>query len=326
MILCLFATIAPLLLGLARGQAGAAIFGALTGYLLAINDHLGPLKKRWLIVTFTFAFLITGIALGLLLSAHALEYQLCLFTLVYFVGLFGGEGAELESATIFLVLAMILAGHAHSVPRGLVPVIFPYCLLSYLLMMAGIPALMLLRKRPSNTFVKFSEPLRKLANANGEAHIHAASFTLMAFMSIWLAQTFHFSRGYWITVTTLLVMRPDRTRSLYKTIQRLFGTALGVLLCELIIVTAYNPGILLLSIAICALAVPFTLLRNYILASFFITIFVLLLLELATARDLYTPFVRLEATAIGCGLSVMGALLSGLVCIIFRRIRAPIAE
>lgn len=312
MILCLIATTLPLLVGAITNHLALAIYGALTGYLLALNDHLGPTKNRLIITSLTFLFLMSGFGFGFLLHERPIEFQLCLFGLVYWLGILGGDGAEFERAVLFAVVGMIISVFSKNLNVALVTHIFSFCFVSYLCLMIGIPILQFLHRRNPDPFMKIRDSIRKSWSTLAAKHIHAASYTIAVLASIWLQKYFEIERGYWITITVLLVMRADRTLSIYKTFQRLIGTSLAVLICDILLPLHLTETSLIASVALCAFLVPWGLKKNYVYASFFVTILILMLLEMSSIRhgDVATAFVRLRATLYGCGLSLLGSLIS----------------
>jgi uncharacterized membrane protein YccC len=156
------------------------------------------------------------------------------------------------------------------------------------------------------------ESFRKSLTWKKENHIHALSYTLIAIFSVFLTQFLHLERGYWATITFLLVMKPDRTQSVYISIQRFLGTLAGIPVAEAILTTISSDIFYFLGIASCAACVPWALKKNYALAAFFITVMVIFLLELSfnQQKDTHLPLVRLQATLIGCALSLMGTFIS----------------
>ncbi len=315
MILCSLGASAPLFIGNINGQLPISIYGALTGYLLASNDHLGTLGHRLWVVTLTLLFILCGFSTGFLLHEHQLAFELCLAGLVYWLGILGGDGAELERAILFLVIGLIVAFFSKTISLSVLPGFFFYCLVGYSNVMVTIPLLNLLIKRNPEPFFGLRNSFKKSFTKQREKHIHAASYTLIALLCIWFAQYFQIERGYWIVITVLIVMRADPSQSLYKTSQRLFGTALGVLFCEIAVQIVSEPRAIIIGVMTCTFILPWALKKNYLLASFFITIFIVFLLELAMGihGDTHTSFVRLKATLIGSLFSVLGTALSKLI-------------
>jgi hypothetical protein len=319
MILCMLASTLPLAVGHLTHHLGLSIYGALTGYLLALNDHLGPLKNRFLITTLTFLFLMSGFGFGFLIQERPFEFQLCLLGLVYWLGILGGDGAEFERAVLFAVIGMVISFFSKNLNAELITQVFSFCLISFICLMIGIPILQFIYRRRPDPFTKIRDSFRKSWSTVLEKHIHAASYTIAVLASIWLQQHFKIERGYWITITVLLVMRADRTQSIYKTFQRLIGTTLAVFLCDILLPLHFTDLSLIAVVSFCAFLVPWGLKKNYVYASFFVTILVLMLLEMGSIKhgDVTTAFVRLRATLFGCGLSLLGSLISKILSSLF---------
>ena len=269
-----------------------------------------------------FFLLLAGFALGFFLQERSIAFQICLIGFVYWLGIWSGEGAELERAILFAVTGIILILFTKGISFSFLPQISIYCFLSYVSIMLGMPALFFLKKRSPDSFLGLRDSFRKSITRKKEKHIHAISYSCIALLSIWIAQYFQIERGYWITVTALLVMRADRTQSLTITSQRLLGTALGVLLCDMAIPYVQDSRLFIFLVCLSAFIIPAALKKNYLLASFLITIFVVALLELAATKmgDTNMAFVRLRATLIGCAPSVLGALLSKILTALSSRI------
>jgi uncharacterized membrane protein YccC len=315
MILCGVGTFVPLIFGVLQNQLVFSIYGALIGYLLALNDHLGPLKHRVWIITLTFVVMLAGIVAGYHLQPHEPIYLICIGILSYWLGVLAGEGAEIEKAVQYATLGLLVAHSATNLLPSNIPAALNYVILGYLTLMVFIPLLLIFKRRKPDPFHRIRESLKKSFTKQREKHIHAASYALITLLSIWLTERFQIERGYWVTVTVLLVMKPNRIQSFYIVLQRLIGTALAVLLVDILIQLIHGSSVLVISIVVCAFLVPWAVKRNYWIVSFFVTIMVVLLIELAATHhgDIHTAFVRLEATLLGCLLSLIGSGTSKLV-------------
>src|SRR5207302_4912828 len=79
-------------------------------------------------------------------------------------------------------------------------------------------------------------------------------------------------RGYWIPITTLLVLRPDFTTTFTRGLASMLGTRLGAVLAALLAsILAPTQGILVIVVAITAYLAFSVLLANYAIFSVFIT-------------------------------------------------------
>jgi uncharacterized membrane protein YccC len=120
-------------------------------------------------------------------------------------------------------------------------------------------------------------------------------------------------RPFWVAATTLMVMKPDSRLTVRRTLQRLFGTLIGVLVVGGIIHFVQNPWLLVTFSAITALFVPIGLAKNYTLCCAAITVLVMLVIDLLTLThggDLLLLPIRFYATAVGCVLTVIGTAIA----------------
>lgn len=321
MFLCAIATGLPLIIASFRGEISLAIYGALIGYLLALNDHLGETRHRVWVTVLTFVLLMGGFVAGFFLRSHPALFQFILAALVYWIGILGGDGAELERGVLFSVIGIVLVYFSAEIPAELIPVILNYCLFAFATMLIGIPLISIVKKRVPDQFAKLRASFHLSLTKQREKHVHAACYTAMTLLSVAVAHALHVERGYWITVTVLLVMRAERTQSIYKTLQRLFGTAFGVLLCDILGQFISSTPVVLGIIIICGFILPWALKRNYLYASFVMTVLIVFLLELSSSKfgDLTVPFLRLQATLIGCILSILGTALSKIISYVPKR-------
>ncbi len=312
MILCAVATCVPLVVGLLRDELVISIYGSLAGYLLGLSDHLGPLKHRLWTITLTFALLIAGFSAGHFFQNSPLIYLVLFIALVYWLGVLAGEGAELEKALLFTTIAMIAANAAPRLAPEILPLLWLYTGIGYASMMIGMPLQAVWNKQAPEAIVGFKNVLKKTLVLRRQNRIHAASYALTALLSIWVAKYFQPEHGNWVTVTVLLVMKPDQNPIFYRSFQRVAGTILAVLCVDVLIQTIVDTRWLIPLIIGCALGVPWAIRKNYWLVSFLATIMVVLLLELVAPypTGLHTPFVRLTATLLGCALGLAGLVLA----------------
>ncbi len=312
MILCAIATCVPLVLGLCRGELVISIYGALTGYILGLSDHLGPLKHRLWTITLTFLLLIAGFTVGHFFQGNWIEYIVLFTALTYWLGILAGEGAELEKALLFTTISFVSAYSAKPLSSETVPLLWLYTGTAYICLLMGIVIQAIVTKRSPESITGFKNVLKKTLVLHKAKYLHAATYALVALLSVWITWYFQLERGYWVTMTVLLVMKPDINSAFYRAFQRSIGTILAVLCVDILIQLGENPRWFIPLIIGCALGVPWAIKRNYWLVTFLTTIMVVLLLELVSPHpdDLHTPFVRLTATLLGCGLGLAGMVIS----------------
>lgn len=97
---------------------------------------------------------------------------------------------------------------------------------------------------------------------------------------------FSADRGYWIALTAALVLRPDLESTIVRGFARIAGTLLGAVLAALALVAFHGDPLWQIAGMIAAAAVCYlTLMPNYALFSTFITVFVVVSLNLGFSRS-----------------------------------------
>ncbi len=123
----------------------------------------------------------------------------------------------------------------------------------------------------------------------------------------------HLPRPFWVTATTLVVMKPDSRATVQRTSQRILGTLIGVLLVEAIITSTHNPNLLIAYIILAAPFIPIGLVKNYTLCCAAVTVLVMVMIDLLTLNQggvrALLP-VRFYATLVGCVLTAIGTAVT----------------
>ncbi len=122
-----------------------------------------------------------------------------------------------------------------------------------------------------------------------------------------LADVLPIQRGYWITLTAVLVLRPDFTTTLSRGIARIAGTIVGVVAATAIVLAVPNTPHVTLAFAILFAAISYAAFQlNYGLFSVTVTAYVVFLLALLGTPEATAVQNRLVATVIG-GLLAMAS-------------------
>jgi uncharacterized membrane protein YccC len=117
------------------------------------------------------------------------------------------------------------------------------------------------------------------------------------------------SRGFWITITILFVLKPDFGGTFERFFHRVGGTVLGAIVAAILITTIPNPFILD-TLIIVAVFLGISLLKvHYGYAVIFFSIFVLLLTGMDNPDSLELTGIRIVNTLIGAGLAILGHYL-----------------
>ena len=117
------------------------------------------------------------------------------------------------------------------------------------------------------------------------------------------------ARGYWLPLTALVVLQPDYGATRLRAGQRVIGTFAGSLFASLLLWLTLPPAVLLAAMGVTMFGFAFWLKRNYTIAVFFITLFVVLITEAATKVTIAFTVERLAATAAGGLLALLAAQL-----------------
>ncbi len=141
----------------------------------------------------------------------------------------------------------------------------------------------------------------------------ALCYGLVATIAFGGSVLLHLPRPFWVTATTLVVMKPDSRATVQRTSERIIGTLLGVLLVEGIIAATHNPNLLIAFILLAAPLIPIGLAKNYTLCCTAITVLTMVMLDLLTLNqggDQALLPVRFYATLIGCTLTAIGTAIA----------------
>lgn len=309
LILCGVATTLPLLLGYFQSQLGVAMFGSLVSFLLMINDNFGTLRRRIYNFTMTLVLLVAGLEIGIQLRAHPLWFAVTLVGLTYMIGLMEAKNSPFEKALVLAAFQM-LAGFAIPGIETYLGSISLYAAFGYGIIIVGTTLTVLLYGHQPQKFEKYRETLRLTLTKERNRHFYALTYSLTILATVLLVNYFRVDHGYWAVGTVLITMRPDSLLSIYRSIQRFLGTFVGVLFAGFLIYYIRDPLLLIGMVFVTSLGVLWALATSYWLGSAFLSVILLILLDLPLAPlgNLTTPFLRLQATAIGCGCTILSIL------------------
>lgn len=302
----------PLLLGYQRQELKIAIFGALFGFIMILNDHFGPLQRRILHLITTFVFILTGVMVGMLLREAPFLLMLGLFAMSFTVGKAKGLGLELERMLLFTTLQLMAASQSPELKDHYIQAFFyaTFSLLSYLICLCLVYLVM--KHQPN--FQKSKRQELREAFSRTDSNRYAFILAVMSCLGLWVAQYLDVERGYWVVGTILIVMMPDRYQSLYKSFQRLLGTLIGVVAASLLIKFQKDPVLLITFCTLAAFMTPYGQIKNYWLANVFIAGLILFFLEISNIKphhgDFDLAYMRLVDIGLGCLLGTLGTFLA----------------
>jgi hypothetical protein len=124
---------------------------------------------------------------------------------------------------------------------------------------------------------------------------------------------FHLPRPFWVTATTLIVMKPDSRATVRRTVERFVGTLIGLLLVAAIVTSTVNPNLLIVCMLLAMPLIPIGLVKNYTLCCTAVTVLTMVtvdILSLDRGGDRDLLIVRFYSTLIGCALIAIGTAIT----------------
>jgi uncharacterized membrane protein YccC len=117
---------------------------------------------------------------------------------------------------------------------------------------------------------------------------------------------FQIPHGYWIAMTTMIVLQPEFGATMTKAFNRMKGTVLGVIAGSLIFLLALPLPVNVAIVVVCTFFMTYFVQRNYAVAAFFITVMVIALFHLLEPVTWQLGIIRLVNTLAGCGVAMLG--------------------
>lgn len=160
--------------------------------------------------------------------------------------------------------------------------------------------------------------LQKLKQAfclDGLIFRRAVRSALVVFLSVLVYHFFQLTQGYWVTLTTLIVMQATIGATLRKGVQRFLGTLLGVAIASVLLLYIHNRMIIdvlvMIFIFLAYYCNPYNNLVNYGLVVIPLSISVVLMIDLMTPEKINAHIIlaRFYDTVIGAVLGILGAVL-----------------
>lgn len=298
--------LAPLLVGIFRGDTGICIFGGLTGYMFGLCTEVGPLKHRLKVVVLAFLCIAAAFSVGLLLQHSLSLFFIASAIIVYTVGIIAGKGAEVERMMVLGGVTFFIARYTALHIETDLSRVFTYILSAFAAVFSANIIASLIWPFINESHVRIRQSISHLKTLDRVRHYYAVTYVSAVLLAMALAEWFAIERGYWMVITVLLMMRPTKRESFQRVVQRTVGTMMGVVLgLPLIFIRLPELAYAFLATLFAGL-VTAVWKKNYWLVSLCATVFVICLLEVATQGELngFVTLIRIQATVYGCLLSV----------------------
>ena len=151
--------------------------------------------------------------------------------------------------------------------------------------------------------------LRRNLTLRSEVCQHALRLAVISAFAVWLYKHLHLEHGSWLTITVLVIVKPDYHDTRTRAKERVVGTVIGGILALILASTIHSVAVAdIMLLLLCVLAFSHQP-QNYALYAAFLTPFVVLLLQLAAPGTANLAFARVMDTLLGGALALFAAFL-----------------
>jgi len=172
----------------------------------------------------------------------------------------------------------------------------------------AVPGSVLPEPGVASTPVSLVAPLREALSRDSVALMHALRVGITTTAAALVASQLGLSRGYWVTLTVLVVLQPQSGATFIKAVQRVVGTVLGGVIAAAIALAVHDTWWILAVVFVLATVSVAVLPINYAVFSMFLTPTFVLLAEV-NAADWHLANLRIVNTLIGGVLALLGTRL-----------------
>jgi Fusaric acid resistance protein-like len=291
----------PVVAGVFSGNLQPTAAAAVLGMALSFADNDAALPGRLRILVFDAAAIAVSGGAGYLSAKVPAIYWTVLICLTLAIGFAASQGRE----------AVVIGRHCGI--AFVVAAAIPLFTATTLLYLAAV--VLLNAATRSADYLAFGRlpllpqvPLQKPESAGGWIRFSLA-FAATAAIGMYIGDQLGTQHGYWIVITTVLVMQPDVRSSFLRIVQRIGGTLAGVVAAWVVSAGIHSVAANCAAILVVAPLIPHHLTRRYWLHTGLIALLVLLAYDLALFNSQglgLLPLERIQDILIGCALALIG--------------------
>lgn len=152
----------------------------------------------------------------------------------------------------------------------------------------------------------WTDSIRRLANINTHSFRYAIRTAIVATLALFVYKYFHIDHGYWLPFTVMIVAQPYFGATLKKAFDRVLGTVSGVVIGGLLLAIPGEFPMKELLLLLSPLLMVYFLRKQYGVATFFISIFLVALFAAEHNLDNSVILTRALCTVGGAALAVIG--------------------
>jgi len=299
----------PPIFALMLGRPLAGVIGAVGALFPMLADIGGSPRQRLTLMLATSLFMTAGLVVGSIAAGDFWGSLLLIAAAAFTAAWVSDMHRILELISRFGAVSLVIGAGAGVHDPGAAACFLGGGVFACVVVLVGHLIREVEDLQPLPTW---SDGVRLLLSGKSVAGLRfAACYTAVAVVAVTATQALGVHRGFWVTITVLLVMRPDGPKSLEFILQRLVGTAGGIAVAAMVVEFGHNAWVLLAWSLLFAFFAPVGLKRNYALGVGLITAMVMVLLDLALLHqggDRPLLWVRLVDTGIGCILALCGTV------------------
>jgi len=163
-------------------------------------------------------------------------------------------------------------------------------------------------RKPDRPRIKRFQALVEIRNNlsfQSSSFRHALRLAAASALAALMASAFHVTRGYWIPMTVVVVLKPNFGGTFQRAIQRITGTVAGALLAALLLWCIQDFRWLLVTLALLSFATLTLRWANYVAFSMALTPMIMVILDLAHPGTISDSFLRIIYTILGGVLAIV---------------------
>jgi hypothetical protein len=299
----------PLIVGFALGLAEASVLVTIGALNLLLVQLPSPGVTRWRVLMVAIVANAGAFGAGTLVGLAPVTVEIPLVAVAIFLALLGTRTTEWEGASF---IAAVMFCFAVGIPPttlagvGLRPAAV---LLGGIWTLGALSVVQLLWPRYSTGL----EPLTSAARVAPTSSlrrivVHSSVVAVTVVVGLIIGLALGLPRDYWIMLTVLVALRLDLASTVSYATARILGTLLGAGLAFVITTWTADPWILFPILALTTTLCLATRGVNYAVYSIWITLTVILILNLVYSGGPALAIARIIDTAIGGTLALVAAI------------------
>ncbi|HCH7936497.1 MULTISPECIES: FUSC family protein [Providencia] len=293
------------------------VFGVITTLFSNIVYDAKPDSSNIFYIFFLLCLVIVGGGIGFLLKL-TIYFYIYLFILSYCYYLFYKKDDYLDRTFPFLIIFSCMGTTLDSISIDLP--------MAYLSGVAVSLVIFSLLKHKNNEIHAFKNGLfsKAIYHSDEKIYIRAFFFSFFLFLSLSIPDYLNLYKPYWAPLTFIMLLHPKEMNIIKVTLLRFLGSLLAAaFVITMFSITKSKETYIYLSVlALTIFFIPTFFRLDYMLKTFSITVFVLLLLEetLFLHNPTYLlPISRVYETFIGGVVAILASLVLNIIRIIKKR-------